>query len=158
MNKTHMNRLRTLYSVIAGVPEGRIDLYHWHSCGTAACAVGWACEYPPFQEEGFAFKTPTHRSETGSPAYGDRLGWGAVSSFFGMSSEKASMVFMSTRSQDTYAVFRFTDQNVPVSKGVPNISDKRLVLMRIRNYLHEIGAITTARNQELALQEKTGKL
>ena len=75
MQAVHIERLRALYAMVAGIPEERIELETWRSrivkpydpnwskevtnkdllsqdCGTLACAVGWACAHPEFQKQG----------------------------------------------------------------------------------------------------------
>lgn len=65
-----MERLRTLYSILTGVPNKKLRLnsfvdmsgvYGWfaptaemvnHQCGSSACALGWAALYPEFQALG----------------------------------------------------------------------------------------------------------
>lgn len=55
-------------------------------CGTAACAVGWACCLPAFNAEGLV-------RDIDSPKFGDLLGWPAVRRFFGLYREEAYYLF-----------------------------------------------------------------
>ena len=168
----HIERLRTLYAMIAGIPEERIELETWRSravkpndpdwskevtnkdllsqdCGTLACAVGWACAHPEFQKQCLGW-------DGGSPIYRRRFGWEAVESFFGI--------------HYGLAKFLFSVENIPYSdvgtraavfKEYPLVKRgdaKRTLLMRIRTHLLHVGAITPERNRELARLESTGKL
>lgn len=176
MQAVHIERLRALYAMIAGIPKERIELETWRSrvvkpndpdwskevtnkdllaqdCGTLACAVGWACAHPEFQKQGLRWD--------GGPVYRRRGGlrrfhWDAVESFFGIHCGLAR--------------FLFSVENIPYGDAKSSVaiyneyplvkSDdaKRTLLKRIRTHLLHIGAITPERDQELALLESTGKL
>lgn len=171
MQAVHIERLRALYAMIAGIPEERIELETWRSrafkpndpdwsnevtnkdllsqdCGTSACAVGWACAHPEFQKQGLRW------GET--PVYQRRFGWDAVESFFGIHYD--------------LAMFLFSIKNIPYSdvksravihEAYPLVKPgdaKRTLLKRIRTHLLHIGAITPERDRELASLESRGKL
>ena len=177
MEAVHIERLRALYAMIAGIPEERIELETWRArivkpydpnwskevtnkdllsqdCGTLACAVGWACAHPEFQKQGLGWYggSPIYRRRGGLR----RLGWEAVESFFGI--------------RYGLAKFLFSVENIPYSDVgtmaalfneyplVKRADAKRTLLKRIRTHLLHIGAITQERNRELALLESTGKL
>lgn len=63
-----------------------------HTCGTTACAVGWACCLPEFQREGLHLSTY-------APAYKPREGgdvhhhWEAVTAFFDLAEDEAEHLF-----------------------------------------------------------------
>lgn len=171
MEAVHIERLRALYAMIAGIPKERIELETWRSrivkpydpnwskevtnkdllsqdYGTLACAVGWACAHPEFQKQGLRW------GET--PVYQRRFGWDAVERFFGI--------------HYGLAMFLFSVENIPygdvksravIHKAYPLVKRddaKRTLLKRIRTHLLHIGAITPERDRELALLESTGKL
>ena len=171
MQAVHIERLRALYAMVAGIPKERIELEAWRSrlvksydsnwskevtnkdllsqdCGTLACAVGWACAHPEFQKQGLRWDEV--------PVYRRRFGWDAVESFFGI--------------HYGLAMFLFSVENIPygdvksravIHKEYPLVKPgdaKRTLLKRIRTHLLHIGAITAERNDELARLESTGKL
>jgi len=131
-------RLRTLYSIMAGIPAEKVHMKNWrgwstmpdetliHNCGTAACAVGWACAYPEFQEHGLDYVS-------GMPFFAGESNWLAVQKFFGLSHTEAQAMFMVT------------------SVG---LVAKLGVLRRIRRHLLNAGVINELRNQQLILEEE----
>ncbi|MCY1206591.1 hypothetical protein D3C71_1823280 [compost metagenome] len=134
-----VERLRTLYSVMAGVPTEKVYMSCWRTssagddrligdCGTSACAIGWACAYPEFQEQGLGYDT-----HAGVPSFQGNLNWHAVMSFFGVSESTADHLFQ-------------TDEQGLVAK--------RGVLRRIRKLLLENGVITEERSGELVAMEQ----
>lgn len=176
MQAVHIERLRALYAMIAGIPKERIELERWRSrvvkpndpdwskevtnkdllaqdCGTLACAVGWACAHPEFQKRGLRWDgSPVYRHKGGLR----RFGWDAVESFFGI--------------RYGLAMFLFSVENIPygdvksgavIHKAYPLVKRddaKRTLLKRIRMHLLHIGAITPERDRELARLESRGKL
>lgn len=172
----HIERLRALYAMIAGIPEERIELETWRSrvvkpndpdwskevtnkdllsqdCGTLACAVGWACAHPEFQKQGLKWDgTPIYRRRDGLR----RFGWEAVESFFGIHYGLARFLFSveSIPYGDVETRAALYDVYPPIERG----DAKRTLLMRIRTHLLHIGAITPERDRELAGLESTGKL
>ena len=139
-----IERLRELYAMMFGVPDERVDLKNWtssrsfspRSCGTRACAVGWATVYPPFMEQGL-------RMSDGLPVFGARGNWGAVDTFFGIGNEVSSYLFRVGSQWNPFAL---------KCEGRGE-SDKKQVLQRIRTVLLSWGAITKERFDELATQE-----
>ena len=86
MNEERLVRLA--HFLIDDVPEYNFNLGTWragrfhededllnHKCGTTACACGWACVIPEFQEQGL-------RAVTGMPWFNGQGGWNAVEKFF----------------------------------------------------------------------------
>lgn len=140
-----IERLRELYAMMFGVPDERVDLKNWtstgsfsvRSCGTAACAVGWATEYPPFIEQGL-------RMGDGQPEFGRRTNWGAVHTFFGIGDEVGSYLFCVGSQWNPFAL---------KCEGRGK-SDKKQVLQRIRTVLLAWHVITKERSDELATQEE----
>ena len=176
MGAVHIERLRALYAMIAGIPEERIELETWRSrlvkpydpdwskevtnknllaqdCGTLACAVGWACAHPEFQKQGLRWDgSPTYRCGGGVR----RFGWDAVESFFGIHYGLAKFLFSveSIPYSDIGTRAALYDEYPLVKRA----DAKRTLLKRIRTHLLHIGAITPERDRELALLESTGKL
>ena len=167
-----IERLRLLYSVIAGIPANRIDLYEWrqsavssrhgrskvaqakhaHTCGTLGCAVGWATAHPDFNAMGFTYaKYPA--SVTGVAGWSPMItpgspgrrnyGWDAVEQFFDLTSSEAETIFAAPEDDESRE-----DHHGGI------LGDKRLVLARIREYLTRVGAITYVRALELAEYEE----
>lgn len=137
-------RLRTLYAVMGGVPDEKVDMTNWRGglgtwldhglldtdCGTNACAVGWACAYPEFKAQGLRYDgTPEFKKSDGTTFYY----WTAVENFFGLSEAEAHRLF----------------NNFDTGSNA-----KRGVMHRIRELLLERGVITAERSAELELEEK----
>lgn len=173
MSEIHVERLRTLYAMMAGIPPELINLEEWRfstlygvrtlfhgvsdgdllsqNCGTVACAVGWACAYPDFINQGLGWDD--------NPFFVDRsaihYGWDAVRGFFGLDEEQAEYLFSDRElKRPDMGLHR---ERVPV-RSISADGEKMVILERIRYHLLETGAITTARFDELALQEIAGKL
>lgn len=146
MKTKHVNRLRQLYAMLDGIPNARFDLNDWrqmnedgadaydqldvdehfiHDCDTTGCAVGWACSYPIFTEQGLEFKN-------GTPYFKGDFNWPAVQNFFGLSFEQAHILF-SGGSSTTHA----------------GAEGRRLVRNKILDLLYAEGAITASRAAEL---------
>jgi hypothetical protein len=85
----HIERLKHLTTVLKEVPPERFDLWGW-DCGTAACAVGWACRDPQMQDEGL-------RMFNGIPHYKGLSAWPAVEAFFDLPEYEAAQLFMASR-------------------------------------------------------------
>lgn len=132
LTRIGVERLRTLYAMLAGIPEDRIDLRRWH-CGTTACAVGWACSYPPFVKQGLHW-------DWAEPAYGEHISWAAVQRFFQVEPDIVTRLF--SRSTRHSSIFL-------------NISDKQFVLARVREYLYENGLISWSRSKQLHDEERS---
>lgn len=141
-----IERMRTLYAMLAGIPMDAIDLYYWrdgydqtdhallHNCDSIACAIGWACAYPPFVAEGLRwdnfFNTPAYQSTTN---------WTAISDFF----------HLDVRPETIFGFDGVYDEIVPAHLH------KQIVLRKIRKYLLQHGAITKKRSKRLRKQERT---
>lgn len=162
-----VERLRELYAMMCGVPDDRVSLRSWREdprglnveneklfqdCGTTGCAVGWACAYPKFQEQGLHW---THCAPTFNEDECYFGGWDAVCNFFDIHIDTADYLFFDER-------YEYPDlegaRDGARSQFSRIKSEKRLVLARIRFHLLQIGAITKERYEELALQEARGKL
>lgn len=161
-----VERLRTLYSVLLGVPEERVYLDRWRRnlgaygayeevsdrtllgkrCNTQACGFGWASAYPEFKKEGLSYDIsvgevvymPTESDSVYSSFYAAYL-------FFGLEDEASA--------QDLFGiagVFHSRKLSM-VREGEHDIdSDRAVLLRRIRRYLASKTIITWERNKELS--------
>ncbi len=109
---TAIELLRDAYAVIDGIPARRIALYTWQSprgmvkyypitakfkktadeidCGTLACAAGWLCLHPKFQELGLRV------SREGDPTLADNArvhGFDALARVFHITEPQAYRLF-----------------------------------------------------------------
>lgn len=109
MNQERLERLATALERIAKRPlkNMRFNLREWRStglkkntngCGTAACAVGYACTLPSFKKEGLYLGDENESSYAGPMFDGHRC-WDAVSVFFNLSYSTSMYLF----SADYYA-------------------------------------------------------
>lgn len=156
MEKVHIERLRSLYSMMAGMPSQLVYMNVWrtkgsgrgqvglsdegliqgsvthlmndpnHSCGTAACALGWSAAYPEFKEAGFT------TDQDGWPRFDGKTGFGAGQRFFGLTYLEASALFNVVREGDAKQVF----------------------LERLRTVLIKYNIITLERNSTLVRLER----
>lgn len=92
-------RLQHLITVLEAVPVDHFDLTNW-KCGTSACAVGWACQSPAFNAEGFTLKL-SGSGHSGEPVLtlpdsqqDSPTGFDAVEIFFGLTGDQAYRLFM----------------------------------------------------------------
>ena len=140
-----LERLRTLYSVLYGVPDEKVELQGWGykgeslQCGTKACAVGWACLYPEFNEHGLRPLPEMISVDIILPEFGKHQGWLAVKRFFNLSEADALRLF---------SIEKYPDLRVTIGP-----SHKAAVLRRLRRYLLRKGAITQSRYDKLKAQE-----
>lgn len=153
-----IENLRTLYAVMTGVPDRYINLNTWRGqsnsaddarlieCKTAACAVGWACVYPPFKEQGLSFSTRFGEPHLDLPGRNMVLGFHAAAEFFGISHAAALSLFIKRLGR--YDAMKMDG----TGRGVA-LPDRLRVMRRIRRYLATHDHITWARNEDLALQE-----
>lgn len=98
------DRLLKLADRLDTVPPDRFDLDAWFQsftedeCGTAACAVGWACTIPEFNAAGFRAEMsddgyclcPQYIPADTGPVY---TSWAAVREFFGLTQPEADRLF-----------------------------------------------------------------
>lgn len=91
-------RLAKLATFLYRVPRAQFDMEQWASrgfdaaqpsCGTTACAIGWAASC--FQHEGFRLARGC--AEVPIPYYRDKGHWAAVTAFFGVSRRAAYGLF-----------------------------------------------------------------
>lgn len=99
------NLLRVLRGVQSQHNDEGFNLLYWysdksladHECATSACAVGWCCQDPWFQEQGLSLHTElVHDIENFYLSYPVFFGlqeWHAVRSFFGIDESTARFLF-----------------------------------------------------------------
>lgn len=73
--------------VVIRAPEGQRVEALTHTCGTTACAVGFAALDPWFNKRGFKMDIE------GSPVFKFHIGWEAVHTFFGIKPSEAHHLF-----------------------------------------------------------------
>ena len=95
-SKQRNERLLQVVRVLKELPKGkRFDLGRWYTCGTVACAIGWAASDPWFTRRGFKLERVagcppnTHR-----PVFKGRLDFRAVETFFGTGLAQAKWLFV----------------------------------------------------------------
>lgn len=88
MNK---DRLLKLAEFLDELPEYMLDMSRWtKDCGTASCALGWACTIPEFRAEGLTLD----RFDT--PSFDGDCGYGAAVHFFDLHRDQALELFSPT--------------------------------------------------------------
>lgn len=86
-------RLTKLADFLDTVPEPAFNIDRWQgSCGTVACAVGWATKIPEFIEAGFKMMNMGSYYES-VPVFENRFRWNAVTEFFDINYEQAMYLF-----------------------------------------------------------------
>jgi len=114
MNATGKRRLLALAKFLRGLPAERFDMREWVgkdwkggadlSCGTTACALGWATTMPLFRKLGLRL-VHTGSIGGGYPQVGDgyesggrweyaRTGYHAAAFLFGITYEEAEYLFL----------------------------------------------------------------
>lgn len=157
-----IERIRTLYAVLAGIPKEHTELSLWvrrrdwrqgpttaegiaHTCGSTACALGWAALYPPFNKLGLVF-------DEAVPTFGEAQEFGAGRDFFCLTKDETHLLFGSRTGPFAYdtplwdACYRGFQMD--------GWSDKRIALHRLRIWLEMTDAITAERSAELFEIEK----
>ena len=117
---TGIQRLLFLAEFLKTVPEEKFDLEVWRfskvsheatdellntNCGTAACAVGWACAIPEFQNLGLQYLDSRPQLFDGEDCWED---WDAVEEFFELDRGNALYLFYHT----AYPMYGVTVENV----------------------------------------------
>lgn len=90
-----MNSARLMYlaeKILPAVPRGQLKMETW-TCGTAACAVGWAAQDPHFNELGLKLVLNSHSRVIQVPMYKIYHSWVAVAEFFDISEPQAMFLF-----------------------------------------------------------------
>lgn len=138
--------LAALANFLDDLPSDRFHMPEWSdkdatavSCGTAACACGWAATI--FQHKGFMF---FYSAGKFTPCYRDRMGEHAFAKFFSLGADDAALI-----TWDFYAYRR--DYGVWPSKITPGIAAARIreVLARVDpSALVEVGATKPAPRAE----------
>lgn len=150
----HVERLRTLYSILPGIPEASFDITTWgrglfeeSECGTAACALGWAAVHPEFNACGLELD----RDACGTaPKHAGFLGYSAGEKFFGITIQESEFLFSYCGGWHPYKM----GSRYIACTSLPFRERPIEVMSRIREVLLHHGAITLERNDELAGQER----
>jgi len=66
--------------------KGNVTREDMHTCGTTACAMGWAVTIPEFREAGL-------QNQWGMPMFHGRHGYDAAALFFGITYEQSMHLF-----------------------------------------------------------------
>lgn len=100
-NTTSNRRLLKLADFLEKLPRKRFDYGTWVgedwagkqdlSCGTTACAVGWACTIPAFRRAGL--KLAKTSFETGTPTFGEVTSFKAAAEFFELNMRDVDHLF-----------------------------------------------------------------
>ena len=100
MKAFHKKRLLKLVELLEKLPRKRFDYDHWVgsdwkgkpdlSCGTTACAFGWATTIPSFRKAGLHLQSGYDYTDV---IFKGRRGFWAASEFFGLSEEEAENLF-----------------------------------------------------------------
>ncbi len=147
--KEGAERLKTLYSILDGMPDDRCRLRVWRgldcgtSCGTVACAGGWATLYPPFQAMGLSWRVVSN-----APLFDGLISFPAIDAFFGIHDRNLTItMFTGGRGgqDDSHPLGEVRDE------GEHHVRSERLVIMRrIARYLLLTGSISKSRYAELS--------
>lgn len=165
-----IERIRTLYAVLAGIPNDKVELGDFidpgwtfgagapsaeqmqRSCGSTACALGWAALWPPFQKLGL------YATRTADVRFGEAAYLNAAEDFFAISFVESRVLFNDrwANGSELRALRKVLYKGLPrrSSDAFNQISDKRIALHRLRRWLELTDAITPERSAELAEIEK----
>lgn len=151
-------RMLSLYNFMAALPSKVIDMDAWRqtakgvynkdignkelraaienpSCGTQACALGWACAIPEFKKAGL--KYGQHDLGYFGPKFGDLADFDAGAAFFGLTDDQAGDLFNSAD---------FDEED-------GGMTHKQVFLNRARKLLVEAGAISKDAAIEMHIAE-----
>lgn len=81
------DRLQILADKLKSVPVSEFDITIW-DCGSAACAGGWACRIPEFNEAGLSIGLSL------SPEYKGSYGLHGLMRFFDITWGQATRIFL----------------------------------------------------------------
>lgn len=126
-------RLHQLEEMIKGIPESQLKLLSWvwlsggeflyvntHGCGSVACALGFAAQYPPFVEQGLHISmllnspipTVNHSASPDDGFYG----YHAARVFFDLEGDQAVELFKPATTTDYVEVGSQSDKKVFLSR------------------------------------------
>lgn len=97
----NIDRLKHLITVLAAVPDKQFDINNWKeekSCGTVACALGWAGSDPRFKAEGFMLLPGMYYR----PEFMGFTSYGAGAKFFGISRAESEWLFNPEEYEDDH--------------------------------------------------------
>lgn len=104
----NLHRLVVLETKLRSIPESRFDISTWVgtkelpwggaedlSCGTVACALGWAATIPEFRELGLRLERREilGTQHAGLVAFEQEHGFGAAGKFFDLSLKASLYIF-----------------------------------------------------------------
>ena len=123
MEKKYIERLEQVIRVLEELPkEKKFNLRTFMTCGTTACACGWAGTDPWFRRRGF--KTEKYHYHPEGPiyyvSYQGSCGMEAVRKFFGLNLATSHHLFIKDFSQD---------------------NSKRATIRRLKSFLKEISNV-----------------
>lgn len=124
-------RLLVLAAKLRTVPEEHFWFGQWCDlnsigqpdvCGTAGCAVGWACEIPEFQALGLRLGLVNGRASFGRPEFNGDEGFPAARSFFGLTEEDTYLLFEPI--EDENVLFdEDEDERLPANSTTTEVAD-----------------------------------
>jgi hypothetical protein len=97
----NVERLLRLADFLEELPEGRFDIGQWRNgCGTAGCALGWACSIPEFEDAGLVLEGNIIGDLV--PCFNGAGGCSAGASFFGITYQLSCWLFRSQSYSNSY--------------------------------------------------------
>lgn len=103
----NIDRLQHLHDILGNIPTSvTFDLQNWYrvnTCGTTACAGGYAAMDPTFNKQGLSL-----HPHYDSPRYGGHDGFWALEDFFGLNEEEVNYLF-------DHGTYSSTDWNSPAA-------------------------------------------
>lgn len=139
-------RLQRVADLMRSIDPAKFDLDVWqrqYSCGTVACAVGYAAFDPAFIAEGFTLQPhayPDEPRERGwlEPRYQDLTAWDAVNAFFDIEDRRIDARDYYYDEEEVYESVKLCNYFF-VSDYYPNLSQTTPleVTERIEAYLKE---------------------
>jgi hypothetical protein len=152
MKAIYKKRLLTLAKFLRTVPKKRFNMGFWaagkfcgkvnepehNQCGTAACAMGWACTIPEFRRAGLKLIDSRFDDGYSIPVYKEHAEFDAARKFFGL---------------PEFGVVPRTDGTYVSSYlfGGDNVNSPIAAAKRIERYikLEEAGKITEEEQHEM---------
>jgi hypothetical protein len=101
-------RLSLLAAYLETIPEDHFDMSEWvrlkgasviegavpePKCGTSACALGWACSIPEFNDVGLKLDRVVGAICDAVPTYEHARGYDAAEKFFELTHQQARYIF-----------------------------------------------------------------
>ena len=119
-----IERLQQVVRVLEGLPSSvGFSLDRW-TCGTTACAIGWAARDPWFTRRGLKMEEEWEGdSGDGSPYFREEYDWNAIVAFFGLTRGEAEYLFYSDaykRGSKYYVMRRISRFNTRLVRRLSN--------------------------------------